>query len=84
MIGNGVFSLAGTEDESFGGASGKGGHAVAGFGVAGLNFFLGVALFLFSVILTSLILGLVSGSGGLNWLLSVGIGPSYSLPQEKS
>ena len=50
----------------FGGASGEGGHAVVGLGVAGLNFFLGVALFLFSLTLSFLTLGLVSGSGGLN------------------
>ena len=35
-------------------------------GVAGLNFFLGVALFLFSVVSFFLTLELVSGSGGLN------------------
>ena len=50
----------------FGGASGKGGHTMVDLGVAGLNFFLGVALFLFSVAVSFLILGLVSGSGGLN------------------
>ena len=66
-----MLSHTGTEGRgalllSFGGASGKGGHAVAGLGVAGLNFFLGVALFLFSVTVSFLILGLVSGSGGLN------------------
>ena len=42
-------------------------------GVAGLNFFLGVALFLFSVMSLFLTLGLVSGSGGLNWLTGAGI-----------
>ena len=49
----------------FGGASGKGGCTAVGLVVAGLNF-LGVALFLFSVALFFLMLGLVSGSGGLN------------------
>ena len=49
-------SLAGTEGRGalflgFGGAYGKGGYTVVGLGVAGLNFFLGVALFLFSVTL---------------------------------
>ena len=42
-------------------------------GVAGLNFFLGVALFLFSVMSLFLTLGLVSGGGGLNWLAGAGI-----------
>ena len=69
--GHGVLSHAGTEGKGalllgFGGASGKGGHAVVGLGVAGLNFFLGMALFLFSITVSFLILGLVSGSGGLN------------------
>ena len=41
--------------------------------MAGLNFFLGVALILFSVVSLFLILGLVSGSGGLNWLTGAGI-----------
>ena len=49
----------------FSGSSGKGGHAAVGLGVTGLNL-LGVALFLFSVALSFLMLGLVSGSGGLN------------------
>ena len=49
----------------FGGAYGKDGHAVVTLGVIGLNF-LGVALFLFSVTLSFLMLGLESGSGGLN------------------
>ena len=50
----GCLSLAGTDGRGvlflgFGGASGKGGNAVVILGVAGLNFFLGVALFLFPV-----------------------------------
>ena len=66
-----MLSHAGTEGKGpsllgFGRASGKGGHAVVGLGVAGLNFFLGVAVFLFSVAASFLILGLVSGSGDLN------------------
>ena len=74
MLGQGVSSLAGSEGRGmlflcFGGASGKGGHTAVGLGVAGLNFFLGVALFLFSVTSFFLTFGLVSGSGGLNWLL---------------
>ena len=48
--------------------SAKGVHAVIGLGVAGLNFFLGVALFLFSVTSFFLTFGLVSESRGLNWL----------------
>ena len=46
-------SLTGTDGALFlgsGGASGKGGHVAVILGVAGLNFFLGVALFLFSVV----------------------------------
>ena len=66
-------SLAGTDGRGalflgFGGASHKGGHVVVGLRVAGLNFFLGVALFLFSATSFLLTFGLVSGSGGLNWL----------------
>ena len=64
----------------FGGASGKGGCTVVGLGVAGLNFFLGVALCLFSVTLSFLTLGLVFGSGGLNWLLGAGTGIGHILP----
>ena len=64
----------------FGGASGKGGYTVVGLGVAGLNFFLGVVLFLFSVPSFFLTLGLVSGSGGLNWLLGAGTGIGPILP----
>ena len=65
-----MLSCVGTEGKGalllgFDGASGKGRHAVVGLGVAGLNF-LGVALFLFSVTVSFLILGLVSGSRGLN------------------
>ena len=41
-------------------------------GVAGLNLFLDEAL-LFSVESPFLMLGLVSGSGGLNWLTGAGI-----------
>ena len=77
--GHGVLSQTGIEGRGasflgFGGASSKGRHAVVGLGIAGLNF-LGVALFLFSVALSFLMLGLVFGSGGLNWLTGVGIGP---------
>ena len=66
--GHGVPSHAGTEGggalfSGFGGASCKGGCIVVGLGVAGLNFFLGVALFPFSVTLSFLTLGLVSGEG---------------------
>ena len=43
------------------------------FGVAGLNLFLGVALFLFSVESIFLMSGFVSGIGGLNWLTGAGI-----------
>ena len=42
-------------------------------GVAGLNLFFGVTLFLFSEASPLLTLGLVSGSGSLNWLASAGI-----------
>ena len=42
-------------------------------GVAGLNLFFGVTLFLFSEASLFLTLGLVSGSGSLNWLASAGI-----------
>ena len=52
------------------------------FGVAGLNF-LGAALFLFSAALFFLMLGLVSGSGGLNWLTSTGTGPILSSTSRK-
>ena len=58
----------------FGGASIKGGHVVVILEVAGLNFFLVVALILFSVVSFFLTLGLVSGSGGLNWLPGTGTG----------
>ena len=57
----------------FGGACGRSRCTVVGLGVAGLNF-LGVALFLSSVELFFPMLGLVSGSGGLNWLMGIGIG----------
>ena len=78
-------SLTGTEDRGmlflgFGEASGKGGCTVVGLGGGGLNFFLGVALFLFSVTLFFLTLGLVSVSGGLNWLLGTGTGIGPILP----
>ena len=76
MLGHGVSSLTGADDAlllGFGGACGKGGHIAAALGVAGLNFFLGAALFLFSVVSHFLKLGLVSGSGGLNCLTSAGI-----------
>ena len=64
----------------FGGATGKGWHTVVGLGVAGLNFLLGVALFLFSATSLFLTFGLVSGSGGLNWLLGTGTGIGPILP----
>ena len=57
----------------FGGACGKGRHIAVAFGVAGLNLFFGVTLFLFSVASLFLTLGFISGSGGLNWLTSAGI-----------
>ena len=55
MPGHGVSSLTvtGADDAlllAFGGACSKGGHVTVALGVAGLNFFLGVALFLFSVV----------------------------------
>ena len=53
---------------------------MVGLGVAGLNFFLSVALFLFSVTSFFLIFGLVSGSGGLNWLPGAGTGIGPILP----
>ena len=73
MLGHGVSSLTVTGGDDalllgFGGACSKGGHIVTTLGVAGLNFFLDVPLFLFSVMSLFLKLGLVSGSGGLNWL----------------
>ena len=79
-----MLSQMGTEGRGasflgFGGAFGKGGCTAVGLGVAGLNF-LGVALFLLSVTLPFPMLGLVSGSGGLNWLLGAGIGPSTYPP----
>ena len=64
----------------FGGASGKGGCSVVCLGVAGLNFFLGVALFLFSATSFFLTFELVSGSGGLNWLPGTGTGIGPILP----
>ena len=70
--------LSGTSFLGLGGASGKGRHVVVGLGVAGLNL-LGTALFLFSAAFSYLMLGLVSGSGGLNWLMGAGpIFPSTS------
>ena len=88
MPGHGVSSLTGTDDAlflGFGGASNKGGHIAVTLGVAGLNLFLGVALFLFSVVSFFLTLGLVSRSVGLNWLTGtgIGIGPIYFLPPGK-
>ena len=64
----------GTSFLGFGGASGKGRCTAVGLGVAGLNF-LGVAVFLFSVALSFLMLGLIFGSGDLNCLMGTGIGP---------
>ena len=76
VLGHGVSSLGGADDAlllGFGGASSKGGCIAVIFGVAGLNFFLGVALFLFFAMSFFLTLGLVSGSEGLNWLAGAGI-----------
>ena len=76
LLGHGVSSFTDADDAlllGFGGASGKGGHVAVILGVAGLNFFLGVALFLSSVMSFILTLGLVSESGGLNWLVGTGI-----------
>ena len=76
MPGHGVSSLTGADDAlllGFGGAPSKGECIAVILGVAGLNFFFGVALFLFSVMSFFLMLGLVSGSGGLNWLAVTGI-----------
>ena len=78
MLGHGVSSLSvtGAVDAlliGFGVACSKRGCVMVALGVADLNLFLGVALFLFSVESPFLILGLVSGSGGLNWLTSAGI-----------
>ena len=76
VLGHGVSSLTGTDDAlllDFAGASNKGGHIMVILGVAGLNLFLGVALFLFSVMSFFLTLGLVSGNGCLNWLAGAGI-----------
>ena len=85
MWGHGVSSLNGTEGRGtlflgFGGASGKGGHTAVGLGVAGLNFFLGVALFLFFITSFYLTFGLGSGNGCLNWLLGAGTGIDPFLP----
>ena len=68
--GHGVLSQTGIKGRGasflhFGGASGKGRSVAVGLGVAGLNF-LGVAPFLFSAVWFFLMLGLASGSGGLN------------------
>ena len=57
----------------FGGACSKGGHVTVALGVAGLNLFFGITLFLFSAPSLFLTLGLVSGSGSLNWLAGAGI-----------
>ena len=64
---------------------GKGGHAAVGLGVAGLNFLLGVALFLFSATSFFLTFELVSRSGGLNWLpgTGTGIGPIFTFYLQK-
>ena len=69
-------TITGADDAllvGFGGACSKGGHVMVALGVAGLNFFLGVALFLFPMESPFLTLGLVSGSWGLNWLTNNGI-----------
>ena len=79
-LGHGVSSLtiAGVDAAAaslvgFGGACSKGGCVAGALGVAGPNHFFGVTLFLFSVASLFLTLGLVSGSGDLNWLASAGI-----------
>ena len=72
--------LSGTSFLGLGGVCGKGGCAVVGLGAVGLNL-LCSALFLFSMALSFLMLGLVSGSGGLNWL--VGIGPIFPSTSKK-
>ena len=51
--------------------------------VAGLNFLLGIIVFLLSTLLDLLTFGLVIGSGGLSWLLawvSESLFPFYSPP----
>ena len=79
MLGHGVSSLTvtGADDAllvGFGVACSKGGHHCSSSGGGWPELFLGhVALFLFSVESPFLTLGLVSGSGGLNWLTSAGI-----------
>ena len=56
-------------------------HVVVGLGaMLGLNL-LGAALFLFSAVLSFLMLGLVSGSGNLHWL--PGIGPIFPFTSRK-
>ena len=77
--GQGVLPWTGIEGRGasflgFGGASVKGRCAAVVLEVAGLSF-LGVAVFLFSVALSFLMLGLVFGSGGLNWQMGAGIMP---------
>ena len=67
-LGHGVSSLTVTGADGaplvgFGAVCDKGGHVAVALGVAGLNFFLGVALFLFSVESLFLMLGFVSGIG---------------------
>ena len=90
--GHGVFSQTGTYSKGGGLYSGTsflagafdtiaGGCAAVGLGAAlGLNL-LDTALVLFSVALSFLMLGLVSGSGGLNWL--AGIRPIFSSTSRK-
>ena len=70
----GTGQLSGTSFLGVGGASGKGGCIAVGLGTTGLNV-LGTALFLFSAALSFLMLGLVLGSGGLNWLAGAWVGP---------
>ena len=79
-MGHGVSSLSITGADAvaaslvgFGGACSKGRHVVVAVGVAGINLFFGVTLFLFSAVSLFLTLGLVSGSGGINWLAGAGI-----------
>ena len=43
-------------------------------GATGLNFLFGVIVFLFSTLSVLQIFGLVSGSGGLNWLFGMDVG----------
>ena len=71
LLQTGTGQLSGTSFLGLGGASRC---AVVGLGATGLNL-LGTALFLFSTMLSFLMLGLALGSGGLNWLAGAGVRP---------